>query len=170
MSDPRHTPMINGVAHVSLKGQVAADEFTKGTGYVVSRSTAPLTSTPNGERTRELLMGEGFCALTSGPGELFGFAERDGYCGWIDATHVSHFRTHATHRVSAIRTCGFSEPNFKATRKEVHLSFGSPLVVRSVDGKWACVHGPGVSSGQEMFVPSSHLVGNDIHINSLAVI
>lgn len=83
MTDRRFRRMADGVAHASLRGVVEADRFTEGTRHRLATPLADLCAAPGGPRDRQLPLGTRFCALTARDGWSFGFAEPDGYCGWV---------------------------------------------------------------------------------------
>lgn len=94
--DRRQFPCANGVAHDSLRGQLDGVAFTAGTWHRIRVALAELHASPNGARDRQLLLGARFCEVTRHGDWVFGFAEDDGYCGWVAAsslgadTQVSH--------------------------------------------------------------------------------
>ena len=61
--DRRETPANGRVAHVSLNGRVEAERYVEGEVREVLPGLVALRSAPDGERERELLMGEGFRVL-----------------------------------------------------------------------------------------------------------
>ncbi len=136
MSDPRLTPSNGRVAHVSLKGKVAAERFTDGRWRQVETGVLPVLDAPDGSRIRELLQGERFCVLDESDGFAFGFAGRDGYVGWVFAEFL--FPEQApTHRVAAIRSFWQETPDIKRAMRLFPLSFGARVRVSRIEGAWA---------------------------------
>ena len=66
------------------------------------------------ERQDELLFGEGFDALETKDGWAWGQARRDGYVGFVRADALLAAGDPPTHRVGALRTCGFERPDLKS--------------------------------------------------------
>lgn len=64
--DRRTTPCSGEVAHVSLKGQVAAPRFTDGTPARIGLPVVDLLARPDGPRDRQLLLGEDFLVIDVG--------------------------------------------------------------------------------------------------------
>ncbi|MGV6811341.1 MAG: C40 family peptidase [Brevirhabdus sp.] len=129
MSDPRQTPANANVAHITLKGRVSAQRFVEGSWHRVTTPLCDLTRRPGGARDRQLLFGERILVLETVEGIAFGETERDGYVGYVDATHLGA-DVQPTHWVSARSTHRYSAPDFKSSEVSV-LSFGS----------WLCVTG-----------------------------
>ena len=145
--DRRLLPMANGIAHDSLRGQVAADAFAAGIWHRISTPLADLCSAPGGPRDRQLLFGARFSVLTRAGKHAFGFAEDDGYCGWIHAEALGN--DHAvTHWVVALSSHLYPEPDIK-TRDIAALPMLARLHV--ID------EARGMARTPQGFVPSQHL-------------
>ncbi|MDU8944480.1 C40 family peptidase [Ovoidimarina sediminis] len=156
MSDPRQTPFDGRVAHRSLEGQVEAEAFTDGRWAVVTAPRLPLFSRPSSGMERELLMGDRFCVIAEpeGSGGLaYGFAARDGYCGYVSGADLAPARP-ATHWVAVRETYRKATPDLKAFDLIGSLSFGSRLTVSGTEGAWARIAGAG---GDLFHVPAAHL-------------
>ena len=145
--DLRTWPANTKVAHSSIAADVPGVWVTDGTTYRVSAAVSDLMNDA-GRRERQLVMGETFRVLDMSDGFAFGFAERDGYVGYIRPAHLQPDRQ-ATHRVTVRATHLYSEPDMKSTERAA-LSFGSRLVVTDVVGTFART-----DSGH--FVPGIHL-------------
>lgn len=145
-----------GVAHSTLRGQVAADRFTDGTPHrVIQAPAAAICKSPAGARDRELLWGQTFNVLSEAGGWVFGYALHDGYTGFVDGALLAPMDRPATHRVSARQTMALGTPDFKATHAaHVPLSLGSELCVTGISGKWATILG----AAQDLYVPVNHLI------------
>lgn len=156
--DRRLTPFNGRVAHVSLRGQVAADQFVEGERHVVAAPVADLLTGPNGARDRQLLRGEGVILLEVTDGLAFGYAEKDGYVGWIDpADLIGAPSDPPTHRVCAAQTYGKSTPGLKAMGRITPLSLGARVTVIEESGGWARVAWRRGTVPQDIFVPMRHL-------------
>ncbi|MEM9708300.1 MAG: NlpC/P60 family protein [Pseudomonadota bacterium] len=157
--DPRDTPFNGRVAHVSLKGRVTAEQFVDGEWFRVAVPVADLLTSPNGSRTRQLVYGQGFCVVDMSEGFAFGYALRDGYCGWVNAADfaVPGSLSNRTHRVIVPRAFGLPRPDVKATGQEVELSFGSEVALLNVEGDWARVPRNRGTNPSDMFLPATAL-------------
>lgn len=163
MSDRRLTRFNGRVAHVSLEGQVAAERFTEGTAMEVQTEVLPLLVTPEGPRARELIMGEGFVVLDEVEGFAFGYAERDGYCGWVFAEFL-HPQRAPTHRVAAIRSYWQEDPDLKLSTRLFPLSFGARVKVTHSEGAWSRIviqTAPGEAWFRDSWMPTAHLAPAD---------
>jgi len=157
---------FNGrVAHDSLRGQVAAEHFTEGRAMEVQTEILPLLATPEGPRQRELVMGEGFVVLDEVEGFAFGYAERDGYVGWVFAEFL-HPKRKATHRLAAIRSYWQEDPDLKLSTRIFPLSFGARFMITGSKGAWSRIAiqtAPGEAWFRDSWVPSAHLAPADSH-------
>lgn len=157
MTDPRVTPSNGRVAHVSLRGKVKAERYTEGEDRRVTAVVADLLSA-GGSRDRQLLRGEIFIGLEMRDGKVFGFAAKDGYCGWLDADHLGpHPDPAPTHRVAAPRTYAKSTPGLKAPGAVTPLPFGAALVVEEESAGWSRICWSTGSPGRTLYVPAPHL-------------
>lgn len=152
--DPREMPFNGRVAHVSLKGKVEAERFVDGEPKRVQTVTLPILDQPEGERTRELLLGETFRVLDEMLDHAFGFDERSGYVGYVPARHLGPSGP-VTDVVRAARSYAKSKPSLKSgTDDEIFLSFGSRLHVVGEEGDWAKVDSDPIGV---IWVPLQHL-------------
>lgn len=148
--DRRTTPFNGRVAHMSLRGQVEAEQFVEGEWCGVSVPVADLLAAPGGARDRQLVFGERFCVLEAdeNTGFSFGLAARGGYVGYI-ATAALGDPIQATHRVAVPASHAYPVPDLKA--HEMHwLSFGSEVRVVSASGDF-------FETACGRFVPKPHL-------------
>lgn len=145
--DRRLTPATPRIAHTSLKGKIDVPVFTDGTDMRVGRPVADLLQAPNGARVRQLLLGEDFRVIDRSEGHAFGFAVKDGYCGWLAEDALSRGPI-PTHWVCSPATHLYPEPKVQA-RELAALSLGARVAVTANHGKWA-----ETTTG---FVPASHL-------------
>lgn len=86
------------------------------TEYQVTAGVAPLRRTPeeDGAQDTQLLAGEVFKVEREETGFGYGTARLDGYRGWVDMAALSAPVLIPTHKVSALRTYVFSEPDLKS--------------------------------------------------------
>ena len=161
------TPYNGRVAHVSLKGKVEAERFVKGKVYRVNPSVTPLLTGPDGARTRELLMGDAFLVIQHVPNYAsFGVAERDGYCGWVNSTHLVQGDA-PTHVVNIRETYLSTSPDLKSATVIRMLSHGAKLIVSGTIGDWSELRAFALSIGTpvppdfpeppKFYLPSAHL-------------
>jgi cell wall-associated NlpC family hydrolase len=119
-ADPRITPARPDIAASHLKGQVDAKRFVDGVAYRVATGHAALRRSPNphAEQVSQALFGETFTAYETGKGRSAGWAwgqlEADGYVGWMALSNLSDRPLAATHRVGALRTIAFAQPDLKS--------------------------------------------------------
>jgi cell wall-associated NlpC family hydrolase len=85
MIDRRLHPATENIAHVSLRGRVGDLPLTEGEDCEIAAPLADLCETPGGARARQVMQGQGFCVIERRGDHAFGFARRDGYCGWVAA-------------------------------------------------------------------------------------
>jgi cell wall-associated NlpC family hydrolase len=146
-ADPRLTPWNGRVAHVSLRGLVAAEVFTEGTPARIAAPLADLLTAPDGPRTRQLLLGAAFTVLEERGAMAFGVAVRDGYVGWIAAGALAPWVA-PSHAVAAAATHLYPAPDLK-TPETARLSLGALLTVTGRAGAFA--------ETDRGFAPACHL-------------
>ena len=155
--DPRQHPFRADVAADHLKGQVTAERFAKGKVMQVSQPVLDVFGSTKRDSglTTQLLMGETFVVYdTDADGTLaWGQADRDGYVGYVSIAGLDTEPVTPTHRVTALSSHLYPEPNFK-TRPMDHLSMMSLITVSEVTGQFARLATGG-------FVPLQHLSGLD---------
>ena len=147
MKDRRLWPATARVAHVSLRGQLEGVAWTEGTALRVAMPLVDLLRAPGGARERQLMLGEGFTVVDREGGDVFGFAEKDGYCGWLPEGAVAD-GVRPSHWVASAGTHLYPEPRSSA-RELAALPMGARVQVLGRVDKWA-----ETSVG---FVPFGHL-------------
>lgn len=156
--DRRLTPFNGSVAHVSLRGRVEAERFVEGEPRRVAKPVSDLLSAPDGSRDRQLLRGDLFRVLDLRDGFAFGFAEKDGYAGWMVADALVDAAAETpTHRVASARTYGKSSPGLKAMGHVTPLSMGARLTVLDAEAGWARIAWSRGTIPRDIHVPSQHL-------------
>lgn len=146
--DRRLTPANGRVAHVSLRGVVAAERYVQGDPARIILPLTDLCATPRGPRDRQLLRGVAVLVLDRQDGWVFVQSRRDGYVGWVDAGAVGQ-GADPTHVVSARASHVYPEPSARARELAV-LSLGVGLVVLTQENGFARLH-------DGSFVPLVHL-------------
>jgi cell wall-associated NlpC family hydrolase len=152
--DRRLTPATARIAHVSLKGKVEVPVFTDGTPMRVALPVVDLLRAANGARDRQLLLGEAFTVIDRNEGHAFGFAVKDGYCGWLPDAALARGPT-PTHWVATPGTHLYPEPKVQS-REICALSLGAQLAITATHGKWA--------ETTQGFVPANHLLPLGQHL------
>lgn len=146
--DRRLTPATARVAHVSLRGVVEAPDYTEGQRLQVAVPLADLLREPFGARERQLWLGEDFTVIDRDQGHAFGFAAKDGYCGWLPEAMLEEAPP-LTHWVASPGTHLYPEPR-SSSREIAALPMGARLSVIGQSGKYA--------QTSQGFVPASHLL------------
>lgn len=145
--DRRLTPATPRVAHITLQGQLEAPRFTAGEQMRVALPLVDLLRAPNGARERQLWLGEAFTVIDRDQGHAFGFAEKDGYCGWLPEAALGEARP--THWVAKPATHLYPEPRVQA-QEITSLPMGAEIEVTGQTGIFA--------QTPLGFIPASHLL------------
>jgi cell wall-associated NlpC family hydrolase len=145
--DRRLTPATPRIAHSSLKGRLEVAVYTDGTPMRVAVPLVDLLRAPHGARERQLLLGEAFTVIDRHEGHAFGFATKDGYCGWLPDTALSRGPT-PTHWVATPGTHLYPEPKVQAPQISA-LSLGAKIAITALHGAWA--------EATQGFVPACHI-------------
>ncbi len=134
--------------------------ITEKTTAQIATPVCDLRRSPAGPRDRQLLFGEIVTVLNTTDGWTYVQADKDGYCGFVQATAIS--AAHAvTHRVIAPATHVYAEANIKSP-DQTSLSFGSLLCVTATTGNFA-----ETSAG---FVPLTHLAPQGTYASDPAAV
>ncbi|QGY01418.1 NlpC/P60 family protein [Methylobacterium mesophilicum SR1.6/6] len=135
--DPRLTPARPEVADIRLRGQVAAARFVAATPRRVMAPAAPLHRAPSPEAglDTEALLGDAVALYDEADGFAFVQLVRDGYVGYVPAACLGPAEPEPTHRVTALRTFLYPEPDLKRPVR-AHLSLGARLVVTGQSGSY----------------------------------
>lgn len=149
---PRLTPANGRVAHRSLKGQVAAGQFTDGQLRQIAKPVVDLRREPGGALDSQLLLGADFLVLEDRDGVSFGQSVADRYVGYVQSDELADFHA-PTHRLTALASHTYSRADLKSTAL-ANLSFGAVVTVHREVGDFF-----ELSSGT--FVPKPHLTPVD---------
>ncbi len=141
------TPATARVAHDSLRGMLDAPRFTEGTLRHLARPLTDLLKHPGGPRDRQLLLGDAFTVIDRDKGHSFGFAAKDGYCGWLPDAALADSPA-PTHWIATPGTHLYPEPRVQAPEIAA-LSLGARVHVTQLAEKWA--------ETPVGFVPAPHL-------------
>lgn len=137
-SDRRLTLLRDGVADRRLEGLVAADRFVDVTPMQVSAPLASLrvAPEPDAEQEDQVLFGETFDVLFETGEFAFGQARRDRYVGYVPMEALSAPVLSPEHRVSALRTYAFAEPDIKSAIVGLY-SLNALVTVQAREGRFA---------------------------------
>ena len=134
--DPRLNAFRNDLADARLEDQVAAPRYAEGHLAGVVRGVADLRRAPDvaSGLDTQLLFGETVRVFDEADGWSWVQSETDGYVGYLESSALGVAVEAPTHRLRALRSFLFPEPNLKAPPLDC-LSIGSSLqVVGSKDG------------------------------------
>jgi cell wall-associated NlpC family hydrolase len=115
--DPRLNAFRPEIADVALRGRVKATRFVPGQELRVSAPQAAVRKTPSdtARRETEALCGERVKVFeTTSDGWVWAQLLDDRYVGWIPRSDLAELGIEPTHKVSALRTFVFAEPDIKS--------------------------------------------------------
>ncbi|MGU3464999.1 C40 family peptidase [Methylobacterium sp. C33D] len=135
--DPRLTPARPHVADLRLRDRVAAARYVAGTPRRVTAPSAPLRRAPAADAglDTEALLGDAVDLYDAADGFAFVQLVRDGYVGYLPADSLGPVDPEPTHRVTALRTFLYSEPDLKRAVLG-HLSLGARLAATGETGAY----------------------------------
>lgn len=138
--DPRTTLARPDLADVRLEGQVRAARFAAARAM---RCIAPAAGVleagaEDARQQDQLLFGEGFDVLEEAGGWAWGQARRDGYVGWVRLQALGPQGEAPTHRVGALRTCGFSQADLKSRVVGLYSINALVVATEAQDGFLRC--------------------------------
>lgn len=136
--DRRLTLLRDGLADRRLEGLVAADRFAGVTPMQVSAPAASLRKAAalDAEQEDQVLFGETFDVLFETDAFAFGQARRDRYVGYVPIEALSAPVLTPEHRVSALRTYAFAEPDIKSAIVGLY-SLNALVTVQAREGRFA---------------------------------
>ena len=128
--DPRLTPARADLADLRLRGRVTAARYVAAVSRRVTAPAAPLRRAPSDTAglDTEALLGDAVDVYDEADGFAFVQLVRDGYVGYLPAASLGPAAPEPTHRVTALRTFLYPEPDLKRPVR-AHLSLGARLVV-----------------------------------------
>jgi cell wall-associated NlpC family hydrolase len=133
--DRRLTPATDRMAHQSLIGRIEGRTFTHGEVRSVAAPLVDLLASPGGPRERQLWLGDGFTVIDRDRGHAFGFAAKDGYCGWLPDDALGPASAF-THWVASAGSHVYDAPKVQA-RDLAALPMGARLTVTGQTGAFA---------------------------------
>ncbi len=137
MAEARLTPARPDVAAEHLRGQVEAGRYDPGMAYQITASVLPIrrTPAPDGPQETQSLFGESFTVYDEKDGWGWGQAAFDDYVGYVDMAGLSAPVLEPTHRVTALRSYRYPEPNLKSAPFGL-LSMNAKLSVVGEEGDY----------------------------------
>jgi len=119
----------------------------------VSVPVLDLSTQPNGPRDRQLILGDTITVLGARDELSYVRSDKDGYVGYVARRGICS-RTEPTHRISAIATHVYEDPDFKSPDR-MSLSYGSVVTVIGGAGKFIeTAHG---------YIPAQHVAELGFH-------
>ena len=135
--DPRLNAYRPDLADERLQGRVEATRFVAGWRAQVGRAVIPMRSQPTVKSglVNEALLGERLRAYEISDGWAFVQLERDNYVGYAPAEALLLEISEPTHRVQAVGTFVYPDPDIKSPPL-MHVPLGAELVVVGGDERF----------------------------------
>lgn len=142
--DPRLNAFRDDLADARLKEQVQAPRYVEGRPAGVARGVADLRRRPDAASglDTQLLFGEPVRVFEEKDGWAWVQNQTDGYVGYVESSALGAVPPLPTHRLRALRSFLFPEPNLKAPPLDC-LSIASPLCVVGTEGAYSELAGGG---------------------------
>ena len=135
--DPRRHVYRADLAAEHLRGTVAAERYVSGERRQVAASALPLRRAPRFDATldTEALHGETLTVYDEDEGWAWVQLDHDGYVGYMPSEGLITPTHSPTHRVSALRTYIFPEPDSKVPPLAI-LSLNARVAVTETSGRY----------------------------------
>ncbi len=135
--DPRRNAFRSDLAAQSLYGRINAPRYAAGETRQVTRAAVALRARPHSAAgfETEALFGEVVTVYEEKDGWAWLQLERDRYVGYAPAETLSAEVRKPTHRVTALGTFVYPQPDMKSPPM-MHLSINASLAVADTDGKF----------------------------------
>ncbi|WP_193371369.1 C40 family peptidase [Pelagibius marinus] len=142
--DPRLNAFREGLADARLKDQVAAPRYVEGRPAGVARGVVDLRRAPDAASglDTQLLFGESVRVFDEAGGWAWVQSETDGYVGYLESAALGPAVGAPTHRLRALRSFLYPEPNLKAPALDC-LSIASPVQVIGEQDSYSQIAGGG---------------------------
>jgi cell wall-associated NlpC family hydrolase len=142
--DPRRHAYRDDLAAEPLRGRVAARRFVTGEPRQVVAPSLPLRREPRFDATldTEALRGELLTVYDESEGWAWVQLSRDGYVGYMPGEGLTRALVAPTHRISALRTYVYPEPDGK-TPPLALLSVNAGIAAPREEGKFLALKGGG---------------------------
>lgn len=137
--DPRRHPYRADLAAEPLRGLVEAERFVAGTRRQVGASSLPLRRKPRPDAAldTEALHGELVTVYEEREGWAWCQLDHDGYVGYVPSDGLVAATAPPTHRITALRTYVFPEPDSK-TPPLAMLSLNAGVTIAEESGRFFC--------------------------------
>lgn len=144
LPDPRRHAYRADLAAESLRGRVEAERFVAGTQRQVISPVVPVRREPRFDATlhTEALMGETVTVYEEHEGWAWGQLARDSYVGYMPSEGLAREIVEPTHRIAALRTYVFPQPDSKAPPLAL-LSLNALISASGGDDKFLALSGGG---------------------------
>lgn len=142
--DPRLNAFRDDLADARLKDRVPAPRYAEGRPAGIVRGVADLRRAPDvaSGLDTQLLFGETVQVFDDKSGWAWVQNASDGYVGYVESAALGAAPPAPTHRLRALRSFLFPEPNLKAPPLDC-LSIASPLCVVGTKGDYSELAGGG---------------------------
>jgi cell wall-associated NlpC family hydrolase len=142
--DPRRHAYRADLAAEPLRGRVAAPRFVTGEPRQVVAPSLPLRREPRFDATldTEALRGELVTVYDESEGWAWVQLSRDGYVGYLPGEGLARALIAPTHRISALRTYVYPEPDGKVPPLAL-LSLNAGIAAPRQEGKFLALDGGG---------------------------
>jgi cell wall-associated NlpC family hydrolase len=144
LPDPRRHPYRADLAAETLRGLVPAKHYVKGEKRQVTAPSLPVRREPRADANldTEALFGETITLYDEREGWAWVQLDRDGYVGFVPSDGLSARLAVPTHRISALRTYVYPEPDGK-TPPLFLLSLNALVTVAGEGAKFHALAGGG---------------------------
>jgi cell wall-associated NlpC family hydrolase len=144
LPDPRRHAYREDLAAEKLRGLVKAGRYVKGEPRQVSAPSLPLRREPRFDATldTEALLGEAVTLYDESEGWAWVQLARDDYVGYMPSEGLTPRLAAPTHRIAALRTYVFPEPDAKTPPLSL-LSLNALVTALTTDGKFLALAGGG---------------------------
>lgn len=153
--DPRRHAVRPDLAAVALRGQVVSPRYSAGVVRQVTRAAVPLRRAPSATAglDTEALFGERLSVYDENNGWAWVQLARDRYVGYVPSSALTTQVTVPTHRVKALGTFIYPEPDIK-TPPTLHLPLNAEVRVAEWEERFCRLEQGG-------FVVTHHLIERD---------
>jgi len=144
LPDPRRHAYREDLAAASLRDHVKAPRYVAGEQRQLEVPVLPLRRQPRFDATldTEALFGETLTLLDEREGWAWVQLARDGYVGYMPSEGLSPAVRTPTHKVAALRTYVYPEPDFKRPPLAL-LSMNALLSAAAAEGRFVALEGGG---------------------------
>jgi cell wall-associated NlpC family hydrolase len=151
LPDPRRHPYRGDLAAEALRGVIKAERYVKGEARQVSAPSLPVRREPRFDATldTEALLGETVTLYDESEGWAWVQLTRDAYVGYMPSEGLTRDIVAPTHRVAALRTYIYAEPDGKSPPLAM-LSLNALITVSGEERKFLALAGGGYAFARHM--------------------